>query len=57
VKIPQGLTDVVANAYEYSAEYKYKVIYHLLELRAKLAARGKAGAAAVDAIDALMRMG
>jgi uncharacterized protein YukE len=57
VKIPQGLADVIAHAYEFSSEYKYKVIYHLLELRAKLAAKGAAGQAAVDAIDALMRMG
>jgi uncharacterized protein YukE len=57
VKIPDGLADVVAHVYQYSTEYKYKVIYHLLELRAKLAAKGAAGAAAVHAIDALMRMG
>jgi hypothetical protein len=57
VKIPDGLPDVVANVYQYSTEYKYQVIYHLLELRAKLAAKGAVGAAAVRAIDELMRVG
>lgn len=57
VKLPMGTKEVVVHAYRYSTEIKYKVLFRLLQLRAKLETRGAAGAAAAKAIDDLIGAG
>jgi uncharacterized protein YukE len=56
LKIPDGFPELASHIYQYSTEYKYKILFYILDLRAKLAVKGVAGAAAAHLLDRMLGM-